>query len=263
MAQRQTAHTGGNGLFIIMALIYVSLLILFAWQTYEFVDWLFPSDQVLMKILTLVCFDVMALLWACLDLFYRFAIREARSLVRWGWGISFVLSLLASIFYLIIKSMFRFHLEIDQTQVNIGYGVVIAAVTLQVVLVTFFLYLEWNARHPYQDEYEAQPHTPSRRPANRTAPSRIRVAQTVEAPRRVKQLPSPAPTDEEEDEIDEEDLEDETEEQDDDAGGYGDEESETEEVEAVENVPLSERLTAARNALLPPKSGKKKLPVRK
>jgi hypothetical protein len=147
-------HTGNIGLFIIMTAVYVGLLMLFAWQTWQFVNWLFPDDQILMKILTVLCFDIMALLWSCLDLFYRFASRGARTLVRWAWAISFILSLLASVFYLIIESMFRFQVTLTQSAINVGYGISIVAVTLQVLFVTFWLYLEWNVRHPHMDEYE-------------------------------------------------------------------------------------------------------------
>src|SRR5258708_140317 len=91
--QRKKAHTGG-ALFYLGAAIYVGLIILFAWQTWAFVDWLFPSDQLLFKLLTVLCFDVMAVFWAATDLFYRFAVKGARTLVRWAWAISFVLSVL-------------------------------------------------------------------------------------------------------------------------------------------------------------------------
>jgi hypothetical protein len=150
--QRTVGHTGG-GLYYFLALIYVGLVALFAWQTSIFVNWLFPNDQIMMKILTVLCFDGMDFLWGALDLFYRFASRNTRHIVRWGWGISFLLSLLASILYLVISSMFRFDLTLGAVWVNVGYGVVIVAVVFQIVMVTFFLYLEWLLRHPYQDEY--------------------------------------------------------------------------------------------------------------
>jgi hypothetical protein len=156
MSQRKKAHTGNAGLFIVGTAIYLGLLMLFAYQTWQFVDWLFPSDQVLMKLLTVLCFDVMALFWACVDMFYRFASKGARTLVRWAWGISFFLSLIASIFYLVIESMFRFRVELTQQTVNIGYGITIFALTLNILFLTFWLYQEWGARHPREDEYQEE-----------------------------------------------------------------------------------------------------------
>lgn len=155
--QKRT-HTGNPVLFLIGSAIYVGLLILFGWQTWQFVDWLFPGDQLMMKLLTVLCFDVMALFWACADLFYRFATKGARTLVRSAWAVSFIFSLLASIFYLVIESMFRFQVTITPATVNIGYGITIFALTLNILFLTFWIYLEWSARHPHQDDYlDAQP----------------------------------------------------------------------------------------------------------
>lgn len=160
MIQRTvTRHTGGP-LFIIIALLYIGLIILFAWQTFLFVNWLFPGDQIMMKILMVICFDGMDLVWGLCDLFYHFASKSTRTLVRFGWGISFVLSLLASIFYLVISSMFRFSIVLTPEQVDLGYAITIVAVVFQVVMVTFFLYIEWLVRHPYQDEWYPLPPLP-------------------------------------------------------------------------------------------------------
>jgi len=158
--QKKKAHTGG-ALFYLGAAIYVGLLILFAFQTWFFVDWLFPGDQWIFKLLTVICFDVMAVFWAATDLFYHFAAKGARTLVRWAWAITFILSLLASIFYLVIESMFRFQVPITPTTVDIGYGVTIFALTLNIIFLTFWIYQEWNKRHPHQDEYgdEDEPST--------------------------------------------------------------------------------------------------------
>lgn len=144
----KTVHTGNNALFIIMAGVYVGVLILFGVQTWLFVDWLFPADQLFMKLMTVLCFDVMSFLWAVVDLFYDFASVAAKRLVQWAWGISFLLSLTASIFYLSLESMFRFHVTVTADMVNTGYGVVIFAVTLTVVFLTAWLYIEWDTRHP-------------------------------------------------------------------------------------------------------------------
>lgn len=150
--QRKIGHTGGS-LFYLGALIYVSLLILFAYQTGAFVTWLFPSDQILFRILTVVCFDGLSLFWALVDLFYRYATRVTRDLVRWAWGISFLLSLIASVLYLIIESMFRMTIAINATWLDVGYGVVITAIVFQIIMLTFFFYIEWIIRHPRQYEF--------------------------------------------------------------------------------------------------------------
>src|SRR5205085_2766129 len=54
MAKFQVQRKHSNvGLFTIPALAYIGLLILFAWQTWGLVNFLFPDDQLLMKMLTL------------------------------------------------------------------------------------------------------------------------------------------------------------------------------------------------------------------
>ena len=158
---KKKAHTGGAAWFIIGGAAYLGFLLLFAWQTGSFVNWLFPDDQVVWKVLTVICFDGMALFWACVETFYRFAVRSARGLVSWAWGISFVLSFVASIFYMVIESMFRFQLTVTPQVVDIGYGIVIGAIVLQILFLTFWLRMEWIKRHPHQDEYEDEEEKPA------------------------------------------------------------------------------------------------------
>src|SRR5947207_2532461 len=98
-----------NGLFwVIGAFIYLGLIVLFGWQTWQLVNYLFPGDQLMAKVLTLLSFDVMAVVWGAMDLFYSFASRGAKMLVRVAWIITFLLSLVASILYLSFQWFFRF-----------------------------------------------------------------------------------------------------------------------------------------------------------
>lgn len=165
--------TGNMGLFIVAAVIYGGILILFGWQTWGFVNWLFPNDQLLMKALTMLCFDIMALVWAVIDLFYHHATRGTRALVRWGWGISFFLSFVASILYLVLESFTRFAITPNQAMVNTGYTVTIVAITVTMLLITFWLYHEWSVRHPHTDDYEYE----FEKPAKVSTPVQSRITQ--------------------------------------------------------------------------------------
>jgi uncharacterized BrkB/YihY/UPF0761 family membrane protein len=195
MMMAKKTNTGG-ALFYILAVIYIGLLFLFGYQTGVFVNWLFPNDQIMMKILTVVCFDGMAFLWAITDLFYHFACKNTRDLVRWGWGVSFILSLLASILYLVISSMFRFEVQITATWVDVGYGIVITAIVFQIIMVTFFLYIEWVVRHPYNDDYlHASPVTQEEmgfyaRELGIPVKQQVALAQRAESKKKVKELPT-------------------------------------------------------------------------
>lgn len=154
MATTKVAHTGGHGLFIIGTCLYMAFIGLFLWQTASFVNWLFPTDQIIYRVITVTTFDIMALLWACIDTFYRFATRASHGLVKWAWGISFIASMVASIFYMVLQSMTRLDFVPDITYVNIGYGIVILVTVLQISFLTFFIRQEWMTRHPRVNDYE-------------------------------------------------------------------------------------------------------------
>ncbi len=166
--QKKKKHSPANMILgVIGGLAYIALLFLFAWQTWQFVSWLFPDDQLLMKLLTLISFDVCALLFGCIHLFYHFAHRAAKTWIFVAWIFTNILSALASIFFLVIESIFRFHLPINQTTVDIGYAISILALIFDGLILTLWVYLEWEARHPRQDEFadeEQDEEPPARQP---------------------------------------------------------------------------------------------------
>ena len=161
----------------IVYIVYIGLLILFGFQTWQFVNFLFPDDQLTMKVLTLISFDVMALLWGVADLYYAFASKGAKTAVRTAWVITFLLSLVASILYLAIQAFFRFHIGISVTMVDWGYTISLFALTFNIIILMFFIYLEWNARHPHQDEFVG-PWIAPRQPKVPTGGQQVSLAQT-------------------------------------------------------------------------------------
>lgn len=163
---------------IIAGTIYVGLLIYFGWQTWQFVDWLFPSEQLGMKCLSLLSFDIMAFLWACIDLFDRKKNEPASRLVRWAWGISFALSLIASVLYLVISNMLRFSVPITEGAIDTGEAVTIVALTLNILFLTFWMY----------GKFERQQGRP--RKVKRLAPSVVTQAPATFA--QTAPLPEPA-----------------------------------------------------------------------
>lgn len=152
--QQNKAHRPAN--LIVTALvyiIYVGLLLLFGFQTWQFVNFLFPDDQLTMKVLTLISFDAMALLWGVADLYYAFMSKGAKTWVRVAWVVTFILSLVASILYLVIQAFFRFHVGISEAMVDWGYTISLFALTFNIITLMMFIYLEYSARHPHQDEF--------------------------------------------------------------------------------------------------------------
>lgn len=154
VASKRVQHTGNHGLFIIGTVFYLAFLGLFVWQTAEFVTWLFPSDQIVYRVITVAMFDVMALYWAIVDTFYKFATRSSHKLVQWAWAISFIASLVASAFYMILQAFTRLDFTPDISWVDVGYGIVITVTVVQILMFTFWLRQEWLARHPKTNDYE-------------------------------------------------------------------------------------------------------------
>ena len=150
----QHKNHANNPILLIGVSVYLSLLILFAWQTWQFIDWLFPQDDLGWKIITVSAFDGMAFLWGIAHSFYSYHSRGAKQYVTAGWFVTFLVSLIASILSMILHSYFRFHVAVDPSFVGLGYGVAIFAVTYNILTCMAWLLLEWKAMHPHLDFFE-------------------------------------------------------------------------------------------------------------
>ena len=146
--------TWNTPLLWILLVIYTGMIILFAVQTWLFVNWLFPGDLLIMKCLTMLSFDVLALVYAAFHTFYRFHSRGAKSWVQIAWVVTFVLSLLASILYLVILDYFRMSLVPDVNYIYVGDAVSIIALVFNVLAVMSVLILEYRAINPRADFFE-------------------------------------------------------------------------------------------------------------
>jgi hypothetical protein len=107
-----------------------------------------------MQILTVITFDGCALLFGCIHMFYRFANRAAKDWITVGWVITNILSAVASVFFLVVENVYRFHLAITQNMVNTGDGISITTLMFDGLILTVWVYLEWTTRHPRQDDFE-------------------------------------------------------------------------------------------------------------
>ncbi len=152
--QRRKQHAWNNPLLMAGLGIYGALLLLFGWQTWQFVSWLFPTDQLLAKILTMLSFDVLAAFWALAHTFYRFASRGAKAWVVVSWALTFILSLVASVLYLVVQFYYRFNIGVSPGMVNTGYAVSIISLVFNILALMSWLILEYRARHPRQDEFD-------------------------------------------------------------------------------------------------------------
>jgi hypothetical protein len=156
MSTTKKTDTWNGAIMALCAIIYLALLILFGWQTWQFVVWLFPDDALLFRVLTFGSFDVLAAIWAGVHTFHKFRSRGAKTWVVIAWGFTFILSLIASVLYLVLLGYFRFHLDVTPTMVDIGYAVSIFALVFNILALMAFLILEYRGAHPRQDYYELE-----------------------------------------------------------------------------------------------------------
>ena len=153
MTRRSGHHAPTSILFVTLGLFYLGLLILFAWQTIEFVNWLFPGEQLVFKILTFICFDVAAIVWLMIEVFFKkFDSRSETIAIVASIG-TFLLSLVATVLYMVIQGVFRFRLVVTQDMVTAGDIVSIVALVGNILLVMTFLYFEVVARLAYKQSH--------------------------------------------------------------------------------------------------------------
>jgi len=157
MSKAVKQSTSWNGpILALCAIIYIALLVLFAWQTWQFVVWLFPDDALLFRILTLLSFDILAAIWAGVHTFYHFGSRPAKTWVQICWAVTFIFSLVASVLYLVLLGFFRFHIAVTSAMVDVGYAVCIFSLVLNILGLMAYLILEYRAAHPRVDLFEQE-----------------------------------------------------------------------------------------------------------
>ena len=93
-----------------LALIGVGLM---ASQTWLFIDYLMPKDAIVMKVLTLCMFDVAALAWTVINVFYDPPTRGFDLAVKSGMTVDFILATITTVFYCIIAYVLRFSIHFD------------------------------------------------------------------------------------------------------------------------------------------------------
>jgi positive regulator of sigma E activity len=142
------------GLLFLAVVVYVTLLFYFAWQTILFTGIIFPDADIQMKILTVFSVDGMGFVWANLHTFYRFAHPGSKTAVKWGWGVTYALSALLSVLYLVFTFVLNFSHITDMITIKTGVVLSIAALMFNIAALSFFLYLEIATRFPREDEYE-------------------------------------------------------------------------------------------------------------
>ena len=102
---RRTHTVGSLWVGILVVSLYAVAVLVFAYQTWQLVATIFPSDNTFMQIATVASFDVMSLLFALADMVWPFRSRAARGLCVGMWLVTFTGSLLCSIIYMYLSSL--------------------------------------------------------------------------------------------------------------------------------------------------------------
>lgn len=143
-------------ILIIGTALYCGMLAYFAFQTWEFLVWVFPDSYGAWRIVSLIFFDGMALFWAIVHTFYRFHDRNAHNLISWAWGVTFFISATASVLSLVLAGYFRYNLPVPSLVFGLSAGISIFATVYSILSCMFWLLWEWKALHPHMHYYEQE-----------------------------------------------------------------------------------------------------------
>lgn len=146
---------GGKWIRVIGIVVYLVIIVAFAWQTLELVGWLFPSENWFMKVVTVFVCDGCATGYAMTEMFYRFRLRWSKNIIFGMWILTFFSSTSATIIQMYLSSTDRIPHQIDPGVITIAYGIIIAMFVLNIIAITVVIRMEYNAAQPkriYMDD---------------------------------------------------------------------------------------------------------------
>jgi len=131
-------------LILVLAALFVSAVALFAWQTWEFVNFLLPQENWLMKYLAVANFDVMSLIWLLGELILRpWLTHETKTTMSIAGGIDFLLSTLATVIQLTVVASLRFSSDINPILIYVAYGVIAFALVVNIISFIIVIRIQW------------------------------------------------------------------------------------------------------------------------
>jgi hypothetical protein len=128
--------------------VYVIVIVAFAVQTLDLVNWLFPADNQFMKVVTVFVADGCALGWAMTEMFYRFRLRRSKHLAFGMWVVTFILSTAATVIQMYLSSTHNIPHSIDPGIITVAYGLVILAFVVNIIAITVIIRMEHEAGQP-------------------------------------------------------------------------------------------------------------------
>ncbi len=124
---------------IVGIIALLAAMIGFAIQTWELVDWLFPAENFLMKVITVIVFDGFSAGWASAEVFYPFRRSNNKHLANGMWLIDFFLSMLATVLQMFLSSAFRFKIDVPFAVDLTAYALVTIAFAANIVVLTIIV----------------------------------------------------------------------------------------------------------------------------
>jgi hypothetical protein len=129
---------------ILMGVLFATAVGLFAWQTWEFVNFLLPTENWLMKYLAVANFDVMSITWFMAELFLRkYLTNGAKTAMIIAGGNDFVLSTIATVIQLTIVASLRFDTAINPVAVYVAYGTIVLALVVNIITFIIVIKSQW------------------------------------------------------------------------------------------------------------------------
>jgi hypothetical protein len=150
----------GWSIIIVLSLLFTCAVGLFAWQTWEFVNFLIPQENWLMKYLAVANFDVMSLVWLLGELILRpWLDHNTKVTMGIAGGIDFLLSTAATVIQLTVVASLRFTAttDINPILIYIAYGVIALTLVVNIIAFIIVIRVEW----PYIIGEKMRPQIPS------------------------------------------------------------------------------------------------------
>lgn len=147
MTRRYDYHAPSSVLGFLLKMALLVFLLWSGWQTWLFVNWVFPEEEIGFRALGMINFDIMAFFWLSLATFYRFWHYRSRTLVLIAAGITGTLSVIASFIMMSIQGFYRFHLPVSTDIYNISVWACLAALFVNLLISMRVVVWEEEAKH--------------------------------------------------------------------------------------------------------------------
>lgn len=185
--QDEFKQTGaGWWIRLIGCIIYGAVIIAYAFQTLELVNWLFPADNWFMKVVTVFVCDGCATGYAMAEMFYRFRLRRSKQLTFGMWILTFVLSTVATIIQMYLSSTHTIPHAIDPGVVTVAYGLIIVAFVINIIAITVIIRMEYGASQPERVYLDDRPKKAKVSPGTIVTP--VALGQTAQIPEKTVTL---------------------------------------------------------------------------